>query len=98
MKIYLYLAIVLLVASAIVGLALHKTKTARNWRHTERDESQCERNECRCNNVTKGICVPKDECSASCETNSTCRNGTCLCKYFHLGFCVPKSCCSHEAC
>nr|DAZ86946.1 TPA_inf: conotoxin precursor Ggeo03 [Conus judaeus] len=60
MKMYLCVAIVLLLASAIAGSALDKTETARNWGREERDEEQCP--ECKCNNLKEGLCVDSTEC------------------------------------
>nr|DAZ86588.1 TPA_inf: conotoxin precursor Ggeo03 [Conus judaeus] len=60
MKMYLCVAIVLLLASAIAGSALDKTETARKWGREERDEAQC--TECRCTNLKEGLCVDITEC------------------------------------
>nr|DAZ86943.1 TPA_inf: conotoxin precursor Ggeo03 [Conus judaeus] len=94
MKMYLCVAIVLLLASAIAGSALDKTETARNWGREERDEEQCP--ECKCNNLKEGLCVDSTECSGSCKGG--CENYNCKCDYFQQGRCVLKSNCIDTVC
>nr|DAZ86944.1 TPA_inf: conotoxin precursor Ggeo03 [Conus judaeus] len=96
MKMYLCVAIVLLLASAIAGSALDKTETARNWGREERDEEQCP--ECKCNNLKEGLCVDSTECSNKTCQKEDCENDNCKCYYFHLGRCISTSNCKDTVC
>nr|UMA82951.1 conotoxin precursor Ggeo03 [Conus ebraeus] len=95
MKMYLCLAIVLLLASAIAGSPLDKTETARNWRPKEKYEQQCD--ECMCSNLNVGICIIQSNiCSGPCE--SGCDDNQCKCNYFKDGICTSKSACNDTVC
>nr|UMA82635.1 conotoxin precursor Ggeo03 [Conus ebraeus]UMA82953.1 conotoxin precursor Ggeo03 [Conus ebraeus]DAZ85936.1 TPA_inf: conotoxin precursor Ggeo03 [Conus ebraeus]DAZ86092.1 TPA_inf: conotoxin precursor Ggeo03 [Conus ebraeus]DAZ86314.1 TPA_inf: conotoxin precursor Ggeo03 [Conus ebraeus] len=89
MKMYLCLAIVLLLASAIAGSPLDQTETARK----ERDPQTCK--ECKCSNLKVGICVQPNRCSGACGDG--CTNG-CKCSQLFSGTCTQRSNCHDKVC
>nr|AMP44688.1 conotoxin [Conus betulinus] len=99
MKIYLCLAVLLLLASTIVDSALRdKAETIRNWRRKGRDKGLCP--ECRCSELKTAECDESKYCHSdhSCPTSPTCNNGKCLCTHFLGGRCSRTSECNDSVC